>query len=186
MSSKVDTEIEIMQDNLSDLRKIAGWTAEMLGRKLGLTKQTISNLETHKVKLSRVQYIAIRAVFECEVAARPENTTLRKVMEILFAAMPSSYHIHREQLRTAMVSIASIATTKLSNTQLYGSALALLAPMSHTVPSGHGMYGTCPSLQWLLDILEEPPENSTLEKTKPEGQGMEENRSMGDDNDEEY
>lgn len=169
MSGKVNTEMEILQDNLSDLRKIAGWTAETLGEKLGLTKQTISNLETHKVKLSRVQYIAIRAVFECEVAARPENTTLRKVMEILFATMPSSYHLHREQLRTAMVSIASIATTKLSSTQLYASALALLAPITHTAPSSHCIYGMGSSLQWLMDILDGPPEDIAPDETELEG-----------------
>lgn len=68
MSAKITIEIQIMQDNLCELRKVAGWTAETLARKLGVTKQTISNLENQKVKLSRVQYIAIRSVFECEVA----------------------------------------------------------------------------------------------------------------------
>ena len=88
MPANMDVEIRIMQDNLSDLRKIAGWTAEILAGKLGITKQTISNLETQKVKLSRIQYIAIRAVFECEVAANSKNTTLRKVMRVLFTAIP--------------------------------------------------------------------------------------------------
>ena len=47
------TEMQIMQDNLSDLRKIAGWTAEVLAKKLGITKQTISNIENQKVKTPR-------------------------------------------------------------------------------------------------------------------------------------
>ena len=88
MSANMNVEIQIMQDNLCDLRKIAGWTAETLAGKLGITKQTISNLENRKVKLSRIQYIAIRAVFECEVAVNSKNTTLRKVMHVLFSAMP--------------------------------------------------------------------------------------------------
>ena len=88
MSANINVQIQIMQDNLCDLRKIAGWTAETLAGKLGITKQTISNLENQKVKLSRIQYIAIRAVFECEIASNPSNTTLRKVMGVLFQAIP--------------------------------------------------------------------------------------------------
>lgn len=48
MSANMNVEIQIMQDNLCDLRKIAGWTAETLAGKLGITKQTISNLENQK------------------------------------------------------------------------------------------------------------------------------------------
>ena len=44
MSADINVEMQIMQDNLCDLRKIAGWTAETLAGKLGITKQTISNL----------------------------------------------------------------------------------------------------------------------------------------------
>ena len=62
VSGKMKTEIQIMQDNLCELRKISGWTAENLAKKLGVTKQTISNLENQKVKLSRVQYIAIQQI----------------------------------------------------------------------------------------------------------------------------
>lgn len=105
MSGKMKTEIQIMQDNLCELRKISGWTAENLAKKLGVTKQTISNLENQKVKLSRVQYIAIRSVFECEVAMNKNNTTLRKVMGVLFTAMPPVYQEYKDEIRTAMISI---------------------------------------------------------------------------------
>ena len=88
MSDKLKIEMQIMQDNLCDLRKIAGWTAEVLAGKLGVTKQTISNIENQKVKISTIQYIAIRAVFECELASNPGNTTLRKVLGVLFQAVP--------------------------------------------------------------------------------------------------
>ena len=88
MSNKLKIEMQIMQDNLCDLRKIAGWTAEVLAVKLGITKQTISNIENQKVKISTIQYIAIRSIFECELASNPSNTTLRKVMGVRFQAMP--------------------------------------------------------------------------------------------------
>lgn len=73
-------QIEKLQTNLSSLRKIAGWTAEDLGNELDVTKQTISNLETGKTKMSRVQYIAIRAVLDMEAK---KNENLSKAMNLV-------------------------------------------------------------------------------------------------------
>ncbi len=44
-------QIKRLQDNLSSIRKIAGWSAEVFGEKLGVTKQTISNLENQKTPM---------------------------------------------------------------------------------------------------------------------------------------
>lgn len=152
MSENRITELQILQENLCDLRKIAGWTAEILAGKMGVTKQTVSNLETQKVKISRVQYIAIRAILECEMAARPENTTLRRVMDILFAAGSGVYVSQREQIRTAMTAIASIATAGIGNLQLYSSAVALLASLGRAAAFPERSRGA--SLKWLMKLLE--------------------------------
>ena len=154
MSSKINAEMRIMQDNLCELRKIAGWTAETLAGKLGVTKQTISNLETQKVKISRIQYIAIRVVFECEMSMNSENTTLRKVMGILFDGMTSRYEAHREAIRTAMVSIASIAMAGISGLQLHSSAVALLSPIGHANVLTNNFHSSEPSLKWMVEHLE--------------------------------
>lgn len=154
MSNDINIEMRILQDNLCDLRKIAGWTAENLACKLGITKQTISNLETHKVKLSRIQYIAIRAVFECEIALRPENTTLRKVMGVLFDSMLYDYDAHKDEVRTAMVSVASIAAAGISGLQLYSSAVALFAPLGHFALQMRAYHSDELSLKWLINSFE--------------------------------
>lgn len=154
MSSDLNIQIRIMQDNLCDLRKIAGWTAETLAGKLGITKQTISNLENQKVKLSRIQYIAIRAVFECEMASNPNNTTLRKVMGVLFQAMPPVYSTRKEEVRTALLSIASISAAGLTGLQLHSSATALLAPLGSAAVQMNTFHIGEPSLRWLLEALE--------------------------------
>ena len=57
-------QITRLQENLSSLRKIAGWTAEDLGEMLGVSKQNISNLENIRVYLSQAQYIAIRHLLD--------------------------------------------------------------------------------------------------------------------------
>ena len=149
MSDRIKTEMQIMQDNLCDLRKIAGWTAEVLAGKLGITKQTISNIENQKVRISTMQYIAIRAVFECELASNPKNTTLRKVMGILFEAMPPVYFSKKEEIRAAMLSIASISAAGLSGLQLHSSATALLAPLGSAAVQMSSCHSREPSLRWL-------------------------------------
>ena len=66
-------EIERLQDNLLLIRRAAGWTAEELGDRIGVTRQTINNLEAKRNKLNKTQYIAIRAVIEAEMAKAPEE-----------------------------------------------------------------------------------------------------------------
>lgn len=71
-------QIERLQRNLSALRRIAGWTMEELGNRIGVTKQTISNLEKNG-KMTLTQYLAIRSVLDYEAAWRiqkDKNDTL--------------------------------------------------------------------------------------------------------------
>ena len=62
-----ENQIQRLQTNLEAIRKIAGWTAKDLGEKIGVTKQTISNLENSKTKMNFTQYIAIRSVLDADV-----------------------------------------------------------------------------------------------------------------------
>ena len=78
-----ERKIERLQKYLSVLRKIAGWSAEHLAEMLGVTRQTIVNLENSDTyKMTKMQYLAIRALLEAEVK-RSHNITLGQVIEIL-------------------------------------------------------------------------------------------------------
>ena len=48
-------EIERLQDNLLLIRRAAGWTAEEFGEKIGVTRQTINNLEAKRNKINKTQ-----------------------------------------------------------------------------------------------------------------------------------
>ena len=76
-------QINRLQKNLSSIRKIAGWTAEVLGNKIGVTKQTISNLENKKTPMNFTQYIAIRSVLDAEIEQNKENKVLPQVIAIV-------------------------------------------------------------------------------------------------------
>ena len=71
-----------LQKNLQAIRKIAGLTAEELGEYIGVTKQTISNLENQKTKMTKTQYLALMMVINTLVA-NPDNAQLKSVVEIL-------------------------------------------------------------------------------------------------------
>lgn len=80
---KRQKQIQLLQQNLRSIRQIAGWTTERLGEKIGVTKQTISDLENIKRPMSLTQYLALRSIFNDEISSNAENAVvLRQVIDI--------------------------------------------------------------------------------------------------------
>lgn len=126
-----EREITELQDNLEMLRKLFGWTAEQLGNRLGVTKQTILNLEHGKPVMSKIQYIAIRSVMETEAMGREgeEKENLLKVLSLVFNEDKSVTDEQREKALDAarVVSTATAAGAGAAATMsvLTGSLTAL-------------------------------------------------------------
>lgn len=74
---------EKLQKYLPLIRSAAGWTAEELGNKIGVTKQTISNLENQKTKMSKTQYLAIQMVISQRIATSLDDPTLSNIMKLM-------------------------------------------------------------------------------------------------------
>ena len=70
------------QENLSIIRKVAGWTTQELADELGVARQTVSNLETGKTPMSKLQYLALRTVFNAQIA-KDKNRDLARVIKTL-------------------------------------------------------------------------------------------------------
>lgn len=64
------------------LRKVAGWTTQQLANELGVARQTISNLETGRSPMTKLQYLALRTVFSAEIA-KCGNRELAKIIKTL-------------------------------------------------------------------------------------------------------
>ena len=60
----MDKKIEIMQHNLVHIRKRLGLSGKDFGEMIGVTKQTISNIESGRTKLTMTMYLAIMYVLE--------------------------------------------------------------------------------------------------------------------------
>ena len=95
MSSTDEELINRLQTHLSTIRKAAGWSGERLANELGITKQTVSSLETGKTQMTKMHYLAIRAVFNNEIAVSG-NEDLAKIIQ-LFVDQPVARELERLQ-----------------------------------------------------------------------------------------
>lgn len=95
MSSTDEELINRLQTHLSTIRKAAGWSGERLANELGITKQTVSSLETGKTQMTKMHYLAIRAVFNNEIAVSG-NEDLAKIIQ-LFVDQPMAPELEKLQ-----------------------------------------------------------------------------------------
>ncbi len=84
-------EIERMQSNLLLIRRSVGWTAEEFGERIGVTRQTINNIEAGRNKLNKTQYIAMRSVLDAEIAQHEDETEMLRVLLDVFVDHPEKY-----------------------------------------------------------------------------------------------
>ena len=149
MSNKIrEREIQIkkLQQNLSPIRKIAGWTAEVLGDKIGVTKQTISNLENKKTPMNFTQYIAIRSVLDYEIANNKENEVLPKVVALLLDCEDEMDEADYSKVQDVVGTVAATAAGGTSTDKLdmvfdvLIKSIPLVVPLIGTLI---GNSGTC-------------------------------------------
>ena len=103
-------EIERMQKYLLLIRRAVGWTAEEFGDKIGVTRQTINNLESGRNKLNKTQYIAIRAVLDAEIARSPDDTQMLAALLDMLIDNPDKYD---KKSYNDLVSLAQITTPSI-------------------------------------------------------------------------
>lgn len=121
-------QINRLQKNLSSIRKIAGWTAEVLGNKIGVTKQTISNLENNKTPMNFTQYIAIRSVLDAEIEQNKENKVLPQVIAILLDSDNELDDDEYEEIQKSVETVSAVASGGIKGAALL-SALTALSPV---------------------------------------------------------
>lgn len=137
MAIKNDKEhqIELLQTNLQTIRKIAGWTIEDFGDRLGVSKQTISNLENAKTQMSLIQYIAIRSIFDYEIEEHPENEVLAKTIHLLLDEEENLSEEDYEKVKQAIDTVAAAKSGGADETMLS----SLFTGMVGTVVAGVGI-----------------------------------------------
>lgn len=84
-------EIKRLQDHLLLIRRAVGWTAEEFGERIGVTRQTINNIEKGRNRLTKTQYIAMRSVLDAEMMQSPEDTGMLRILLDVLVDHPEKY-----------------------------------------------------------------------------------------------
>ena len=118
---------QILQDNLKSIREILNWTSADLGDLIGVTKQTISNLETKNSKLTKLHYIAIRTVVDFEIEKLKSTDSDRaKRAEMLLEVLSKA---EAENLDFDEISQASKLIVSSTSAAIAGAIIAALSPI---------------------------------------------------------
>lgn len=117
-------DIRRLQDNLSVIRNAGGWSSESFGDMIGVTKQTISNLENHNIAMSKTQYIAIRAVLDYEIKQRKHDKDdyLSSVVNLCL----NSEDISEEKMSNARAYLQGASKSKISKKVMLTALAALV------------------------------------------------------------
>lgn len=156
-------EIERLQDNLLLIRRTVGWTAEEFGDRIGVTRQTINNLEAKRNKLTKTQYIAIRAILDAEMVQYPEDTEMLRCLLDVFIDNPDKYDkkdrkelLEKANMLTPSI-LAGTTTRKAVSKELVGIAgtmgIVSLAALSAIPIVGAGV--TVGTSAWLAKALKD-------------------------------
>lgn len=111
-------EIKRLQDNFALIRRCVGWTNEEFGDKLGVSKMTISNIETKRHPLTKIQYIAIRSILDAEIVSNKDDTEMLVVLLDMLVDNPNRYNAREKEellLKANLISPSILAKTATRN-----------------------------------------------------------------------
>lgn len=150
-----------MQENLTTLRLLAGWTMEDLGDRLGCSKQSISLLEKKKSEMSFIQCIAIRTVLGMEAeeltrrAIEKRDDEMNAKAELLKNAMSVLLDMAPEDV-SPEVKASFETAAKAAKGGMSRVILQQLLPKAATAV-GMGMGVAVAGTAWLLKTMSGTP-----------------------------
>lgn len=130
MKNYTEQEIAHLQDSLQLIRQAGGWSAEEFGEMIGVTKQTISNLENKKTIMSKTQYIAIRTVLDWEINERGNDSLLSSTVDLCL----NNENVTQEDKLKAQAFVAGAKKTGLDNNAIVAGLAALVGFTAATTP----------------------------------------------------
>ena len=154
-------EIKRMQKHLLLIRRALGWTADYFGDKIGVTRQTINNIEAGRNELTKTQYIAMRSVIDNEIIRLTESDKDSKVAKLIYELLdvyvdhPENYDEEEKQklLNDANMVLPSIlaktATQEAVSEQLFSMSSILVRAVGLAIPIVAPMFL---SSKWLSSI----------------------------------
>ncbi|NCU27489.1 XRE family transcriptional regulator, partial [Candidatus Nomurabacteria bacterium] len=101
----MDERIKRLEKQLLLIRRALGWSATLLGEKLGVSRQTINNIESGRTRLSKTEYLLLRRVLDDEMNQSSEETKMVKTILLVVVDHPE---ICSEKERQEILSKAEV------------------------------------------------------------------------------
>ena len=147
MGKYSDTDITKLQNNLLLIRNAGGWTAEVFGDMIGVTKQTISNLENKKTEMTKTQYIAIRAVLDYEMEENPNREILKSAVNLAL----HSDEVSEEDQKKIQAFVSGAQKTGLDSAAVIAGIGAIIGVVAAEAIASPALVAT--SGAWLAKLL---------------------------------
>ena len=171
-------EIKRMQDNLLLIRRTVGWTAAEFGDKIGVTRQTINNIENGRNRLNKTQYIAMRSVLDAEIHSCPEDTEMLKTLLEVLVDNPENYSeetraelADKANLMAPGILVGSASREKVSSEWMTVAAAVIGATL---LSSAVGAIGGVAVSNWLCKLAGKSRKNKEPEASVKEKEEMNE------------
>lgn len=151
-------EIERLQSVLLLVRRSVGWTAEEFGERIGVTRQTINNLENGRNKMTKTQYIAIRSVLDAEIVKFPDETEMLRFILDSFVDHPEKYKAkeREEMLNKANILAPAIlagASTRKDVSKEWVATTKSIGVISGAMIAGLIGIGLGATSEWLSKLM---------------------------------
>lgn len=110
---------ERFQDNLLLIRSVVGWSAKEFGERIGVTRQTINNLEAkpkdgkRRATLTKTQYIAMRAVLDSEMAQSEKSGEKMEMLETILEVLVDNPDKYSKEIRDEVLSKANMMSPSI-------------------------------------------------------------------------
>lgn len=113
--TKEEKMITRLQKSLAALRKFRKWSAQQLGDRVGVTKQTISNIEKSRTPMSKMVYASIRLAFQASLYEMTEFDAAWFSYMLETTTDPTTNDELIQDLSAAMIVAAAMTKTKAYN-----------------------------------------------------------------------
>lgn len=154
MTEITNQKIFRLQKYLPIIRNLAGWTAEDLGERIGVTRQTITNIErSETLSMTKTQYIAIRAVLDYEIE-QSKNSVLADSISVLIDADDLS-ELQANQVKESVDRIASMKSRRVNDKLVMEGMAAAIAALGviGSLSISRTTKVTAAVPKWLSDLL---------------------------------
>ena len=76
----MEEQMKRLEKHLLLIRRSLGWSAAQFGEKIGVSRQTVNNIESGRTHLSKTEYLLIRRVLDDEMQTSSEETKMVKTI----------------------------------------------------------------------------------------------------------